>query len=363
MNLLVVDAWLPTPDRDSASLRMLNLLQLLREFGEVTFAAHDFAARRSGLNAVQGLGVRVVKPPLSVEEHLAQLGNTYDAILLSRVNVADTYLATARQCAPNARIVFDTTDLAYMRGFRGAKVMGNRHLLRQALETKAIELALMRAADVTLVVSTAEQEILAHDCPEARVRIVSNIHDVYPSTRRFEERRGIVFIGAFPHHPNADAMQFFCKDILPHVRQRLGNVQITIVGSRPPKWLQDMQNEYFVVAHRVPDIAPLLNECRVSMAPLRYGSGVKGKVLLSMGYGVPVVGTSIAAEGIPATARHEMLIADDAMSFADALGEVYRDELLWNTLAQKGRDVVTKYFSRDVARNALARLFSEMGLS
>jgi glycosyltransferase involved in cell wall biosynthesis len=124
-----------------------------------------------------------------------------------------------------------------------------------------------------------------------------------------------------------------------------------------------MQSEHFVVAHWVPDIAPLLNECRVSMAPLRYGSGVKGKVLLSMGYGVPVVGTSIAAEGIPATDRREMLIADDAMAFADALGELYRDELLWSTLAQRGRDVVTKHFSRDVARTALAGLFSEMGLS
>jgi glycosyltransferase involved in cell wall biosynthesis len=99
------------------------------------------------------------------------------------------------------------------------------------------------------------------------------------------------------------------------------------------------------------------------MAPLRYGAGVKGKVLLSMGYGVPVVGTSIAAEGIPARTRREMMIADDAVSFADALGEVYRDELLWNTLAQEGKDVVTNYFSRDVARTALTGLFRELELS
>jgi O-antigen biosynthesis protein len=218
----------------------------------------------------------------------------------------------------------------------------------------------MRAADMTLVVSTAEQEILAHDCPEARVRIVSNIHDVYCSTRTFAERQGIVFIGAFPHHPNADAMQFFCTDILPRSCERLGDPKITIVGSQPPERLQDMQSEHFVVAHRIPDIAPLLNECRVSIAPLRYGSGVKGKVLLSMGYGVPVVGTSIAAEGIPVITRREMLIADGAVSFADALSEVYRDESLWNTLAQKGKEVVANYFSRDVARTALTGLFREL---
>jgi glycosyltransferase involved in cell wall biosynthesis len=218
----------------------------------------------------------------------------------------------------------------------------------------------MRKADMTLVVSAAEQEILARDCPEARVRIVSNIHDVHCSTRTIAERHGIVFVGAFPHHPNVDAMQFFCKDILPSVRQRLGDTKITIVGSQPPQWLQNMNSEHFVVAHRIPDLAPLLNECRVSMAPLRYGSGVKGKVLLSMGYGVPVVGTSIAAEGIPAMTGREILIADNAVSFADALNEVYRDEMLWNKLAQNGKKVVENYFSRDVARSALTRLFREL---
>ncbi len=296
MNLLVVDAWLPTPDIDSASLRMCNLLQLLREFGEVTFAADDFAARRSGWKAIQGLDVRVVTPPSSVQEHLEQSGRTYDAIFLSRADVARAYLSMARQYAPQARILFDTTDLAYLRGLRGAKMTGNRNLLRQAVEIKATELAVMRAADMTLVVSTAGQKILARDCPEARVRIVSNIHDVYRSTRSFQKRHGIVFIGAFPHHPNTDAMEFFCTDILPHVRERLSDTKFTIVGIRPPGWLRAMQSEHFVVTDWVPDIAPLLNECRVTMAPLRYGAGVKGKVLLSIGYGVPVVGTSIAAD-------------------------------------------------------------------
>ena len=344
MKLLVVDAWLPTPNIDSASQRMCNLLGLLREFGEVTFAADDFAARPSGWKAIQGLDVRVETPPVSVREHLEQFANSYDAIFLSRVTVAGAHLATARQCAPQARIVFDTTDLAYMRGFRGAKVTGNRNLLLQAVESKATELA----ADMTLVVSAAEQKMLGRDCPEARVRIVSNIHEVYPSTRPFQDRGGIVFIGAFSHHPNVDAMEFFCKDILPDVREQLGDVKITIAGGQPPQWLQDMRNEQFVVAGWVLDIGTLLSECRVLMAPVRYGAGVKGKVLLSMGYGVPVVGMSIAGEGIPARTRREIMIADDAVSFADALGEAYRDELLWNTLvlARRGESCAHRFVSR-----------------
>jgi glycosyltransferase involved in cell wall biosynthesis len=360
VKIFVLDAWLPTPDRDSASGRMFNLLQILREFGGVTFAADDFAARRSGLEALEQAGICVVTPPVTAREHLVECGSLYDVILLSRVEVANKYFAAARDHAPRARIVFDTTDLAYVRGFRGAKVMGNMTLLRRALEIKGQELALMRAADATLVVSTAEQQMLAQDCPGARVRILSNIHDVVSNTRPFGERNGIAFLGAFPHHPNADAMQYFCSDILPRVRKRLGNVKITIVGSQPPEWLEAMQSETFIVAGRIPDLAPLMQECKLTIAPLRYGSGVKGKVLTSMSCGVPVVATTIAAEGIPAEPRRDILIADDAASFAEAVDEVYRDEGLWNILSQNGPRIIEQYFSRAVARRALGELFHEL---
>jgi hypothetical protein len=88
----------------------------------------------------------VVMPPLSAQKELAQCGTEYDVIFLSRVEVADKYLAVAREYAPRARIVFDTTDLAHVRAFRGAKVLGDMNLLRRALELKRKELELMRAA-------------------------------------------------------------------------------------------------------------------------------------------------------------------------------------------------------------------------
>lgn len=356
MNILVIDAWLPTPERDSASLRMFHLLDLLREFGSVTFAADDLRARYSGLRAVEQLGVRVVHHSLA--EHPAE--NSYDAIFLSRAPVAEKYLALAKQLAPRAKIIFDTTDLHYLRMFRGAQVLNNRMLLRRALEMKRTEFALMRAADLTLVVSAVEQAMLARDCPEARVQILSNILDVQPGARSFDERAGILFIGAFPHQPNADAMQWFCVDILPRVRATLGNVKITIVGSQPPEWLQAFHAENFIVAGHVPDLAPLLHQTRLTIAPLRYGAGVKGKVLQSMSYGVPVVATPIAAEGIPAQERRDILIANDAKAFADAMHELYGDETLWQTLAQNGTRIIQEHFSRDAARDALKKLFNEL---
>lgn len=362
MNILVVDAWLPTPDRDAASLQMSNLLQLLQEFGRVTFGADDFAARRSGLPGVQDLDVNLILPPASIKEHLAAHADLYDAIFLSRAQVADKYFDAARAANPRAGILFDTTDLAYVRGFRGAQVLNNMNLLRRALEMKQTELGVMRKADMTLVVSPAEQQMLAQDCPAARVRIVTLIHNTFPVTTSFHERAGILFVGAFPHLPNADAMRFFYDDILPLVRERLGNVTVTVVGSHPSEWLQQLHSENFVVAHHVIDLAPLLHHCRVTIAPLRYGAGVKGKVLTSMSYGVPVVGTTIAAEGIPVAHRQEMMIADEPNAFADALGQVYMDETLWNTLSANGARVVEQNYSRAVARQTLTAIFDELGL-
>lgn len=366
MNILVMDAWLPTPDRDAASLRMFQLLGLLTEFGQVTFAADDFDARAWGLNATQALGVRVILPPQSAQAELTQHGDMYDVIFLSRVEVADKYLALARESTPRARIparariVFDTTDLAHVRAFRGAKLLGNMNLLRRALELKRTELNVVRAADVTLVVSPAEKAVLAQECPAAHVHIISNIHEIVPSERPFAQRSGILFVGAFPHHPNADGMQWFCDEIMPRVRERLSDVTITVVGSEPPGWLMAQQGEHFDVAGYVPNLEPLWQTVRISIAPLRYGAGVKGKVLQSMAHGVPVVGTTIAAEGIPAQHRGEMMVADDAVGFADALYELYQDENSWHTLARNGITLVQENFSRAVARNALEALFAEL---
>lgn len=359
MNLLVIDAWFPTPDRDSASLRMFHLLKLLTLFGSVAFAADDVEARRSGRAGVEGLGAAVVTE--TVSEHLARCGATYDVIVLSRVGVAVKYLAPARHHAPHAKIIFDTTDLAYVRMFRGAKVMNNRALLRRAMETKKTELDAIRAADVTLVVSEAEQAMLAQEVPTAQVQIVSNIHSLHEGGRPFGERKGIVFIGAFPHSPNQDAMQFFCHDILPRVRETLPDATVTIVGSQPPGWLQAFVSKHFVVTGQVPDIEPLLNETRITIAPLRYGAGVKGKVLLSMSYGIPVAATTIAAEGLYVRHGRDILIADGAQEFAAAMHALYSDESLWTEIAANGRRTVAEHFSPEAANQALENVLKLEG--
>jgi glycosyltransferase involved in cell wall biosynthesis len=220
------------------------------------------------------------------------------------------------------------------------------------------ELALIRKADMTLVVSHVEMELLNRLAPDARVMLLSTIHESVDIGRPFAEREGIVFIGGFRHPPNTDAVLWYAKEILPRIRERLPGVKTYIVGMEPPPTVSALVAADFVVTGYVPDIAPYLTDCRVSISPLRYGAGVKGKVNHAMSYGLPVVATTPSIEGMHLTPDMEVLVADDPAAFADAVVRAYTDQALWTLLSQGGRDNVSKHFSRDVARGAVTRLIA-----
>ncbi|MCB0209223.1 MAG: glycosyltransferase [Anaerolineae bacterium] len=367
-SILVIDVWMPTPDRDSASLRIVNLLSILEQMvGRVTFGVGDPPHWRTAekwrplVQPLQGSMIRLVEGNAAIEAHLKQQGQDYDVVILSRLSVASRYLPTVRRYAPQAAVVFDTTDLHFLRGFRGAKVTGKVNLMRSALLAKKDELALARQADCTLVVSPVEKTILEEECPDISVQVISNIHTAYGSRKPFSERSGIIFVGSFPHHPNVDGMVYFYQDIYPLLKEQLPDITITIIGSDPPEWLKQAADEQFIVTDYVPDIAPYFDHSRLSIAPLRYGAGVKGKVLLSMGYGVPVVASSIAAEGIPVVNGRDMLIADTPASFSEAIVELYYNEALWDQMSANGLKIIDKHFSFTTARQALTDLLNSLG--
>jgi len=369
LSILVIDVWMPTPDRDSASLRIVNLLSILKDMaGQVTFGVGDPPDWRAAepwqpsTQPLQETGIELLEGHAAIEAHLKQQGQMYDVVILSRLSVASRYMHLMRRAAPQATVIFDTTDLHFLRGFRGAKVTGKVNLMRSALLAKKDELALARQADCTLVVSPVEQAILEEECPGVPVHVVSNIHTVYGSRQPFSERSGIIFVGSFPHHPNIDGMAYFYEEIYPLLKAKLPDVKITIIGSDPPDWLKQAGTNHLIVTDYVPDIAPYFNHCRLSIAPLRYGAGVKGKVLLSMGYGVPVVASSIASEGIPVVDGRDMLLADTSENFGEAIVELYNNEALWNQISTNGLEIIDQHFSFAVARQALMNLFDRLGL-
>jgi GT2 family glycosyltransferase len=354
--LLVVDANMLTPDRDSGSMRMQAILELAGELGaKATFVADNLEYAEPYVQMLQERGVEVVYRPWigSIAEVLAKRGREFDVVVLSRHYVAAKHVDAVRRFAPQARVVFDTVDLHFLRAERQALLDGER-APAQADHERQQELDLVRRADLTLVVSPFERDLLAELEPGARVEVLSNVHEPMPRGRAFAEREGIVFIGGFRHPPNADAVLWFAREVLPLVRGRLPGVVTTIVGAEPPASVRELAAPDFVVAGHVEDIAPLFTSTRLSIAPLRYGAGVKGKVNLAMSYGVPVVATSAAVEGMHLAGGVDVLVADHPHSFADAIIAAYRDAKLWERLSRAGVDNVRRHFSREAAKRALA---------
>jgi O-antigen biosynthesis protein len=355
--LLVVDAWLPTPDRDAASYQMMQLLRIFRQLSlEITFGVDAYSPKRvESLAMLRAEGVdvidhRVDKPVIS---HLREQGDRYDLILLSRAHVARKYIDEVRRLAPRAKLIFDTTDLSFLRGVRAAKVTRNAGLMRQALEAKRDELYVARGSDITLVVSEAERDILTRECPGIATGVVSLIWETHHSVPPFAGREGILFIGAASHLPNLDGILYFCVQVRPILARQLPGINLRIIGPNPPEAVRQYASENCLVMGHVRDLTPLLNGSVVSIAPLRFGAGVKGKVVTSMAHGLPVVASSIAVEGIPALDGRDVLIADGPDAFADKIVTLYRNEALWSQLSRNGLGLVERWFSPAVAREAV----------
>ena len=357
--VLIVDATTPTPDQDSGSLRMVNLMRVLGDLGcRTSFLPDNRLWVERYTPALQALGVEALYAPWNADPValFRERGAEFDVIVLSRHYVAASYVGLARLYAPRAKLVFDTVDLHYLREQRAAELEGRAELARVAATTRAQELKLIRESDVTLVVSPTERELLARDAPGAKVEVLSNVHEVYGCRAPFSTRRDLVFVGGFQHPPNEDAVTWFVRDIFPRVRDKLGDCRFHVIGSKVPASILALADDHVIVHGYVEDIAPYMDGCRISVAPLRYGAGVKGKVNMAMSYGLPVVATPVAVEGMHVEAGDDVLVAADANAFADAVVRLYGDEALWNRLSTKGLANVERHFSFEAAREAVKRI-------
>jgi GT2 family glycosyltransferase len=358
--VLIVDAETPTPDRDSGSLRMVNLMRLLREEGaHVAFLPANVRHDGHYTQALQQLGVEAWYAPFasSLPAWFREHGPRFDTIVLCRHYVASEMLPLARKYAPQARIVFDTIDLHYLRERRGADVADDAGLRRTAERTRALELDCIARSDATLVVSDVERTLLATDAPGAQVEILSNLHHVAGAGQPFAHRQDLVFVGGFRHPPNVDAVTWFVREVFPHVRERLPTVRFHCIGGHAPDAILALDAIDGVVVHgHVPDIDPYMQGVRIALAPLRYGAGVKGKVNLSMAHGQPVVATACAVEGMHLRDGVDVLVADEPTAFAEAIVRLYTDEALWTQLRDAALISVEQHFSIDAARDVVRRV-------
>jgi glycosyltransferase involved in cell wall biosynthesis len=275
--------------------------------------------------------------------------------MLCRHTVAGQYASLVRKLAPRARLLFDTVDLHFLREQRAAELSGNASMARQAQASRKSELSLIEQCDVTFVVSPHEQALLATEVPKARVELLSNIHDIYGCRRPYAGRRDLVFIGGFGHPPNADAIRWIAKDILPALRARLPDITVHVIGDIPEAARMELQTPGLQLHGRVPDLGPMLESALASLAPLRFGAGVKGKINMAMSYGLPVVATTVAVEGMRLEHLRDVWVADDVQGILAGVERLRSDELFWHELAEHSIANVRKYFSPEAADATLRR--------
>ena len=355
-SILVVDHYVPTYDKDSGSLRMFNMLKILAELGNrVIFIGDSLLRMEPYTQELQQKGIEVIYAPYisSVEDYIKRCGKYFDTIILSRLYVAMKYIDMVKTTCPAARIVYDTVDLVFLRESRRARVENNEQLLKQAEELKRTELHLAQNSDITLVVSPVEKTLLLKESPSLNIEVVSNIHHVTQPQKSFSERKDILFVGGFDHLPNIDAATFFVEEVFPLVKQRIPDLCFYIAGSNPPSQVHRLKSKDIIVTGYVKDLTPYFENCKLSVSPLRYGAGVKGKINQSMSYGLPVVTTSIGAEGIGLTEGEDALIADDPQEFAKKVILLYQDEDLWNKISQNSVKQVEKNYSFELAKEKL----------
>jgi GT2 family glycosyltransferase/glycosyltransferase involved in cell wall biosynthesis len=365
--VLVIDHRLPTPDRDAGSARMTEIIRaILRDCHHVTFIPDDLSLREPYHQLLQGIGVKIVHHPYyrSVASYLKQHGSEYHLALISRLVIASRHLATVRRYASQAKVVFDTVDLHFLREEREAALKHDRETKDEIARRKQQEIHLARLADATLVVSPVEKSILEKECPGIEVRIIPTIYNVPQTDPPGMERRcKIVFIGGFEHPPNRDAVLYFAREILPLIRSQVPDAVFQVIGSDPPPQVLDLASEEIEVLGYIPDVAPYFDRARVAVAPLRYGAGVKGKVNQSMSLGVPTVVTPIAAEGMYLVHGENALIAEDERSFADAVVRLWGSPELWRRISVNGRRNVREHFSVETAARGVNELLEWAGLS
>ena len=361
-NILVIDHYVPMPDRDSGSLRMFQILRLLHELGHhVTFLPDNLAYTCPYTGELQKRGIEVWHYPYAktVRDYLNTHGARFDVVILSRCDFARKHLDAVRLHAPQSRIIFDTVDLHFLREHRQAQLTGDASVLEQAQQREETEHALIEQSDETWVVSELEQQLLQSRLPGKSIEVVSNIMDISPSPTPFAQRRDWLFIGSFQHPPNVDAMIYFLRDIYPLVERRLSDAKFYIIGEKVPPEVIALARDNVVITGLQSDLRPFFDNIRLSIAPLRYGAGVKGKINQSMAYGVPVVASSLAIEGMELLRGEEVLVADEPAQFADALVTLYESEELWHRLSRNGIEKTRLKYSVEVARTKLSTLLSD----
>lgn len=345
--VLMLDYAIPRPDQDAGSYAAIQEVRMLQANGfKVTFVAENLAHMGKYTDELQRMGVECIYAPFftSVHDFLQQRGKDFDLVYITRYDVADRHIENVRKYT-HAKVLFNNADLHFLRELRAALSAKSKDL-SGPLATRDRELALMRKVDAILSYNAVEHAVIAsHNLRDDNLFICPWVVEYKGHSTSFAQRNGIAFLGGYRHQPNVEAVLYFVKEVMPSLRKVLPGVKFHVYGSSVPPIIENLACEDVIIEGYVESLDDVFENCRVFVAPLLSGAGIKGKVLDAMSYSVPSVLSPIAAEGTGVTHGSTGMIASDSQAWVNSISHLYRDESAWNALANNLEHLVRSNFS------------------
>ncbi len=357
--VLVVDHKELTPDMDSGSLRMHRIIEeFVAQGRRVIFHAIQGVPNSRWTSQAAALGVEVYDSQAPIADVLRGLGDHIEFAWISRPQVMIDFVPELLRWASHVTVVYDMVDAHGLRLEREAVTKQSVFTARKSRLERGQERAAARLADVVVTLSDRDEAYIRSiaETPITTVQI-PNVHSADPTVIPFDERVGLLFVGGYEHEPNVDAVMFLINEIMPLVWQKIGDVPVTLAGSRPTREVERLASPLVSITGWVNDLRPLYESHRVAVAPLRYGAGVKGKVGEALSYGIATVTTRIGAEGMPCETNKDILVADNATVFASAIINAYTDRQLWTQLSQNGPAAIDAAYGRTALSGRVKDLF------
>jgi len=355
--LLIIGFVWPEPNSSAAGSRMMQLIYFfLSHDYSITFASP--CAKNDNAFDLKSIGVDQIPIELnhkSFDQFIIKLNP--DIVLFDRFMMEEQFgWRVAEQC-PNAIRILDTEDLHCLRkgrqeAFKKGNLFDKSYLFNDYAKR---EIASIYRCDLSLIISEVEMDLLNHDfkVEESLLLYVPFMLDQISEDEmiklpKFEERQHFITIGNFLHEPNYNSVLYLKDTIWPMIRQQLPNAEMHIYGAYASQKVNQLHHEKegFLIKGFAADVNEVMQNARICLSPLRFGAGLKGKLVDAMQNGTPSVMTSIAAEGMFGNMEANGYVEDIPKAFAQLSVELYKNSNLWKSKQQNGFQVINKRFDK-----------------
>lgn len=345
--VLVLDADTPRKNSDAGSYAALQEMQLMMELGcKLTFIPENVAHMGTHTNHLQKLGVECIFYPFyqSIEQFLTLRGSEFDAVYITRYQVASNYLESIRKLT-KAKVIFNNADLHFLRELRQELQSGGSDL-SGPIETREKELKVINEVDVALCYTDEERAVItSHVLKEQNIVRCPWVVTTKSDINQFDDRKDIAFLGGYRHKPNVEAVEFFCKSVMPQLLGRLPDVVFRVYGSHLPESLREYESDNIVMHGFVDDVADVYNGARVFVSPLLSGAGIKGKILECMAAGLPSVISGITAEGTGLVHSQSTYVAETVKEWCDYIEILYTEKAEWENFSANSLSIADSIYS------------------